>query len=142
MLRYDLQVNNALNVLGAVTDVFTWLGALATGFFAIMVLVIVMQQKTWIQVDAMLETEGPARVARWFDDGAGTVGAAILTPAQAAELGAVDRATIWVQPGRTGAVRLTAASPARRPAMAALVASATLLVLSVGTSVALMIIDG
>lgn len=142
MLRYDQRVNNALNVLGAVTDVFTWLGALATGFFAIMVVVIVLQQKTWIQVDAMLETEGSARVARWFDDGAGTVGAAILTPAQAAELGPVDRAAIWVQPGRTGAVRIDAVSPARRPATAALVASATLLVLSLGTSIALMIIDG
>lgn len=129
-------------MLGAVTDVFTWLGALATGFFAMMVFVIVAQQKTWVKVDAMLETEGSARVARWFDDRAGTVGAAILTPAQAAELGDVDHATIWVQPGRTGAVRLKAVSPARRPATAALVASATLLVLSGGTSIALMIIGG
>ncbi len=134
-------MNNALNVLGAVTDVFTWLGALATGFFALMVLVIVLQQKTWVQVEAMLETEGSARVARWFDDGAGTVGAAILTPAQATELGSADTATLWVQPGRNGAVRLESTSPARRPAMAALVASATLLVLSLGTSIALMIID-
>lgn len=141
-LRYDQQVNNALNVLGAVTDVFTWLGALATGFFAMMVLVIVLQQKTWTKVDAMIETEGTARVARWFDDRAGTVGAAILTPAQAAELGSADHAAIWVQPGRSGAVRLEAASPARRPATAALVASATLLVLSLGTSIVLMIIDG
>lgn len=133
---------NALNVLGAVTDVFSWLGALATGFFALMVVVIVMQQKSWVQVHAMLDVEDNATVARWFDDAAGSAGAAILTPAQAHELAGADRADVWVKPGQSGAIRLQAASPARHPATMALVASAALLVVSLVTSITMMIIEG
>lgn len=135
-------MTNALNVLGAVTDVFMWLGALATGFFAMALLVIVMQQRTWVKVNALLEPEGPATVARWFDDHAGTVGAAILTPAQAHEVGGVDNADVWIQPGRTGAVRLDAVSPSRKPTMFALIGSAGLLVVSLATSITLMIVEG
>lgn len=140
--RYDRRVNNALNVIGAVSDVFTWLGALATGVFGVMLLVIVLQQKTWVPVKAMLETEGKATVARWFDDSSGSVGAAILTPHQAAEVSGTDSADVWVQPGQSGAVRMSEVAPSRKPVTLAFAGSVALLVVSLGTSIALMIIEG
>lgn len=100
--------------IDAIVEIFSWVGLGAGALLAVVALVMRVVDGTWLPARAVVEDVDDGRVARWFDDEAGGVGEAHLTPEQEHAIGDRQTADIFYRRGSRNRMRLTQGSPAVR----------------------------
>jgi len=98
------------NALDAVIEIFTWVGLGGGALLAILAVVLLLADGTWLPVRAVVEEVDGGRVVRWFDDQGG-VNEAPLSAHDDAKIGAADMADIFFRRGSAHRMRLTRSSP-------------------------------
>ncbi|KTR91571.1 leucyl-tRNA synthetase [Microbacterium testaceum] len=101
------------NALDAVIEIFTWVGLGGGALLAIVAVVLLLADGTWLPVRAVVEEVDGGRVVRWFDDQGG-VNEAPLSVHDDAKVGAADMADIFYRRGSAHRMRLTRSSPVVR----------------------------
>ena len=101
------------NALDAVIEIFTWVGLGAGTGLALLAVILLLADGTWMPVRAVVEDVDDGRVVRWFDDQGG-VNEAPLSPHDDAKIGAADMADIYYRRGSLHRMRLTRSSPVVR----------------------------
>ncbi len=101
------------NALDAVIEIFTWVGLGGGALLAIVAVVLLLADGTWLPVRAVVEEVDGGRVVRWFDERGG-VNEAPLSAHDDAKIGAADMADIFFRRGSAHRMRLTRSSPVVR----------------------------
>ena len=101
------------NALDAVIEIFTWVGLGGGAVLALVAVVLLFADGTWVPVRAVVEDVDGGRVVRWFDDQGG-VNEAPLSPHDDAKIGSADMADIFFRRGSVHRMRLTRSSPVVR----------------------------
>ncbi len=101
------------NALDAVIEIFTWVGLGGGGVLAMVAVVLLLADGTWLPVRAVVEEVDGGRVVRWFDDQGG-VNEAPLSAHDDAKVGSADMADIFYRRGSAHRMRLTRSSPVVR----------------------------
>jgi len=101
------------NALDAVIEIFTWVGLGAGVLLALLAVVLLLADGTWLPARAVVEDVDGGRVVRWFDDQGG-VNEAPLSPHDEAKIGSADMADIFFRRGSAHRMRLTRSSPVVR----------------------------
>ncbi|MDF2989691.1 MAG: leucyl-tRNA synthetase [Microbacterium sp.] len=101
------------NALDAVIEIFTWVGLGGGAVLALVAVVLLLADGTWVPVRAVVEDVDGGRVVRWFDDQGG-VNEAPLSPHDDAKIGSADMADIFFRRGSVHRMRLTRSSPVVR----------------------------
>lgn len=101
-------------------EVFTWIGFGACVVLLIAFVVLWAADGTWLPVEAIVDRDGDAPVARWIDAD-GDVNSAVLSAADAAVLAGADTARIWYRHGWRDRMRLTHRPPGLRALLLAAV---------------------
>ncbi|BAJ75643.1 leucyl-tRNA synthetase [Microbacterium testaceum StLB037] len=98
------------NALDAVIEIFTWVGLGGGALLAIVAVVLLLADGTWLPARAVVEEVDGGRVVRWFDDQGG-VNEAPLSAHDDAKIGAADMADIFFRRGSAHRMRLSRSSP-------------------------------
>jgi len=101
------------NALDAVIEIFTWVGLGGGAVLAMVAVVLLLADGTWLPVRAVVEEVDGGRVVRWFDDQGG-VNEAPLSAHDDAKVGSADMADIFYRRGSAHRMRLTRSSPVVR----------------------------
>lgn len=101
------------NALDAVIEIFTWVGLGGGTLLALLAVVLLLADGTWLPARAVVEEVDGGRVVRWFDDQGG-VNEAPLSSHDDAKIGSADMADIFYRRGSAHRMRLTRASPVVR----------------------------
>ena len=101
------------NALDAVIEIFTWVGLGGGAVLAMVAVVLLLTDGTWLPVRAVVEEVDGGRVVRWFDDQGG-VNEAPLSAHDDAKVGSADMADIFYRRGSAHRMRLTRSSPVVR----------------------------
>jgi hypothetical protein len=101
------------NALDAVIEIFTWVGLGGGTLLALLAVVLLLADGTWLPARAVVEEVDGGRVVRWFDDRGG-VNEAPLSSHDDAKIGSADMADIFYRRGSAHRMRLTRASPVVR----------------------------
>ncbi|KTS91114.1 leucyl-tRNA synthetase [Microbacterium testaceum] len=101
------------NALDAVIEIFTWVGLGGGTLLALLAVVLLLADGTWLPARAVVEEVDGGRVVRWFDDRGG-VNEAPLSSHDDAKVGSADMADIFYRRGSAHRMRLTRASPVVR----------------------------
>lgn len=101
------------NALDAVIEIFTWVGLGGGALLALVAVVLLLADGTWLPVRAVVEEVDGGRVVRWFDEGGG-VNEAPLSAHDDAKIGSADMADIFYRRGSAHRMRLTRSSPVVR----------------------------
>ncbi|WZH35486.1 MAG: hypothetical protein PIR02_11950 [Microbacterium enclense] len=101
------------NALDAIIEIFTWVGLGGGAVLALVAVVLLFADGTWVPVRAVVEDVDGGRVVRWFDDQGG-VNEAPLSPHDDAKIGSADMADIFYRRGSVHRMRLTRSSPVVR----------------------------
>ncbi|MEV7769574.1 hypothetical protein [Microbacterium sp. NPDC086615] len=101
------------NALDAVIEIFTWVGLGGGTLLALLAVVLLLADGTWLPARAVVEEVDGGRVVRWFDDHGG-VNEAPLSAHDDAKIGSADMADIFYRRGSAHRMRLTRASPVVR----------------------------
>ena len=96
------------NALDAILEIFSWVGFLAAGVFALTGLVVWAADGSWLPTQAYLDDDGVT--ARWIAAD-GDVNTATLTDADAGVFAGADRADVWYRHGWKGRMRTTPRPP-------------------------------
>src|SRR5690606_10448832 len=96
--------------IGAVLEVFTWVGIGAGVILAGIAVAMWAADGTWLSTEAYVDHEGGRTTVRWIDID-GDVNSAPATGAAADALAGLDRAWIWYRHGWQGRMRLTRRAP-------------------------------
>lgn len=98
------------NALDAVIEIFTWVGLGGGLLLAVVAVVLLLADGTWVPTRAVVERVDGYRVVRWFDEDGG-VNEAPLSAHDDAKVGAADMADVFFRRGRANRMRLTRSSP-------------------------------
>lgn len=101
------------NALDAVIEIFTWVGLGGGTLLALLAVVLLLADGTWLPARAVVEEVDGGRVVRWFDDQGG-VNEAPLSSHDDAKIGSADMADIFYRRGSAHRMRLTRPSPVVR----------------------------
>ncbi len=101
------------NALDAVIEIFTWVGLGGGAVLAMVAVVLLLADGTWLPARAVVEEVDGGRVVRWFDDQGG-VNEAPLSAHDDAKVGSADMADIFYRRGSAHRMRLTRSSPVVR----------------------------
>ncbi|WP_314506188.1 hypothetical protein [uncultured Microbacterium sp.] len=96
--------------LDAVIEIFTWVGFGAGALLAVLALIALLLDGTWVAVRAVVEPTEHGTVVRWFDEDGG-VNEAALTHEQAAQVGTAGMYDIFARRGWSNRMRFTHHSP-------------------------------
>lgn len=134
-------MNEPADVIGAIVEIFTWVGLGAGALLGLVWAIIVLADGTWLPVRGVVEKlpEGP--VVRWIDL-YGDIGQARLSHADAAQLGAADMADVYYRKGSLDRMRLHPGSPAARAVGRLAVGFAALGVVSAVVQLVLLFMQG
>lgn len=134
-------MNEPADVIGAIAEIFTWVGFGAGAMLGFAAAVIVLADGTWLPVRAVVETlpEGP--VVRWIDV-YGDIGQASLSRADAAGLGDADMADVYYRKGSLDRMRLHPGSPVARAVGRLAAGFVGLGLVSAAVQLVLLIIEG
>ncbi len=132
---------DAADLIGALADVFTWVGLVGAAGFGILALILKLADGTWLPARAVVEPVDGGHVVRWIDDD-GEVNEAPLAEPDVARLEGRDMADIHYRRGWRGRMRLTAGSPAVRATLWIAIGLAALAILSFIGSWVLLAVQG
>ncbi|MDN3309997.1 hypothetical protein QWJ90_03525 [Microbacterium oryzae] len=104
---------DASHVIGAITEIFSWIGLGAAIVLGLAAIVARMADGTWVPVRAFVLPEAEPPAIRWFSAGH-EVGHALLTPEVRRAAGDADEVDVFTNPRRPGSVRLQQHSPLPR----------------------------
>lgn len=127
------------NALDAVLEIFSWVGFGVAVVFGLVAVIVWAVDGSWLPAEAYLDEDGVT--ARWIDVD-GEVNAAVLSAADAAALGGVDRASIFYRHGWRGRVRLTPRPPVLKLLWGMAIGGAGVGILSVIGSIAAIFLRG
>ncbi|MGZ0713037.1 hypothetical protein ACWPKO_32340 (plasmid) [Coraliomargarita sp. W4R53] len=96
--------------IDAVLEIFGWVGFGLGALLALIAIVMLLADGTWLPARAMIEESPNGRIARWFDADGG-VGSAYLTLDIERALEGNDEADIFYRRGDSSRMRLTHGSP-------------------------------
>lgn len=94
------------DVLGALADVFTWIGVGGAVVLGLVALAAWVADGTWLPARGVVEPVEAAHVVRWIDD-TGAVNEAPLSHHDLVRLAGRDMADIYYRRGRRNRMRLT-----------------------------------
>lgn len=97
------------DVIGAVAEIFTWVGFGVGAILAGIALILYIADGTWLPAHGLIEDLPDGRVIRWIDD-TETVNEARLSPHELAELDGRSEADLYYRRGWRGRMRLTRGS--------------------------------
>lgn len=124
-------------VIGAITEIFSWVGFGAAVVFGLAAVIARLADGTWIAVHGFVLVHQEPAIVRWF--GAGhAVGEAPLTDELRAAAGDDDQLDFFTNPDRPGSARLHARSPLPRMLGWSALAFAALGVVSVAVQLILV----
>ena len=109
-------MNDPSQVIGAVAEIFTWVGIGAGALLTGIALLMYLADGTWLPVRAVVEPVERGHVVRWIDDKDG-VNEAPIPESDLARLGGGDMADIFYRRDSRNVMRLTRESPAVRAVM-------------------------
>lgn len=101
------------NALDALIEIFTWVGLGGGSLLALVAVVLLLADGTWMPARAVVEDVEGGRVVRWFDDDGG-VNEAPLSAHDDQKIGHADMADIFYRRGTAHRMRLTRSSPGVR----------------------------
>ncbi|GAA4198170.1 hypothetical protein GCM10022219_27220 [Microbacterium oryzae] len=104
---------DASHVIGAITEIFSWIGLGATILLGLAAIVARLADGTWVPVRAFVLSDAEPPAIRWFSAGH-EVGHAPLTPEVRRAAGDADEVDVFTNPRRPGSVRLHRHSPLPR----------------------------
>jgi len=108
--------------IGAILDVFTWIGFVAAALVAVVLVVMWACDGSWLPAEAYVDHDDGVTTVRWFDVD-GDANSARAVGEAASILAGADRVGIWYRHGWRGRMRLTRHDPRiRRVGWAALAA--------------------
>ncbi|MFT3797039.1 hypothetical protein [Microbacterium sp.] len=99
----------------AVLEILTWVGLGGAVLLGVVAVAMWAADGTWLPADAIIDREGDAPTARWFDAD-GDANSAVLNAAQAETLAGKDTASLWYRHGWRGRIRLARRAPGLRAA--------------------------
>jgi hypothetical protein len=106
-------VNSTSDVIGAIAEIFTWIGLGGAVLLALVSVIVKLADGTWLPARGVVEPDGGGHLVRWIDAD-GEIGEAPLSHAQYATLHGSDMADIFYRVGRSDRMRLHRGSTAVR----------------------------
>jgi hypothetical protein len=106
-------VNSTSDVIGAIAEIFTWVGLGGAVLLGLTALIVKLADGTWLPARGVVEPDDGGHLVRWIDED-GQIGEARLSHAQHAGLHGADMADIFYRVGRSDRMRLHPGSPAVR----------------------------
>lgn len=129
------------DLIGVLADVFQWVGFAGAVLFAVIALVLVLADGTWLPARGVVEPVEGGRIVRWIDDDGG-VNEAALSAHDLARIGDRDMADLFYRRGWHNRMRLTRGSPLVRLVVWLAVGLAALGVLALAASLVLVAVQG
>lgn len=134
-------MNEPADIIGAIAEIFTWVGFGAAVVLGIAAAVIVLADGTWLPVRGVVESLPDGPVVRWIDV-YGDIGQAPLSRADAAGLGDADMADVYYRKGSLDRMRLHPGSAAARAVGRLAAGFLGLGIVSAAVQLVLLIIEG
>jgi len=105
-------------IVGLLTEVFTWVGFGGGAVVLVLALVVKIADGTWLPAQGAVEPTDAGPVVRWFDEH-GNVSEAPLSDAELRMLGGREMIDLWYRRGWLGRMRLHRGSRAARALLSA-----------------------
>ncbi|HEX5858893.1 MAG TPA: hypothetical protein VFY91_12375 [Microbacterium sp.] len=134
-------MNSTSDVIGAIAEIFTWIGLGGAVLIALAALIVKLADGTWLPARGVVEPDGSGHLVRWIDH-EGQIGEAPLSPSQFATLNGADMADIFYRMGRSDRMRLHRGSTAVRSIAWLAIGFAALGLLAAGLSLILLFMEG
>ncbi|MGC5171500.1 hypothetical protein ACPW96_14695 [Micromonospora sp. DT81.3] len=134
-------MNSTSDVIGAIAEIFTWIGLGGGVLLALTALIVKLADGTWLPARGVVEPDGDGHLVRWIDQD-GEIGEAPLSHAQHTSLHGADMADIFYRVGRSDRMRLHRGSPAVRSIGLLAVGFAALGLFAAALSLVLLFLEG
>jgi hypothetical protein len=134
-------VNSGSDVVGAIVEIFTWVGIGGGALLALIAVIMKLADGTWLPVRAVVEPDDGGHLVRWIDAD-GQIGEAPLSHAQYASLHGADMADILYRVGRSDRMRLHPGSAGVRSVALLAAGFAALGLVAAAISLVMLFLEG